>query len=310
MKIIFFGTPGPSAFILEKLVSCGLDIAAVVTSLDKPKGRGLKLSPSPAAELAEKNKIKTLKPAKASDPELIKELQKIMPDLAVVVAYGNILPKGVLEAPKHGCINLHTSLLPKYRGPSPIQSALLNGDKETGVTIMKLNEKMDKGDILLQEAVQISEDDNSQTLSDKLFEAGSKLLIKAINDIEAGKAKYSPQDNNKATYCKKITKQDGIIDLSAPAEEIVNKIRAFTPWPGAVVRFGVKKVKMLKAEKGPGSRGQGPGEVVGLIKSEGIVISTGKDSIIVKELQPENSKVMSADQFVSGYHVKLGDKFD
>lgn len=318
MKVIFLGTPKPAAEVLSAMISAGKEVAAVITAPDKPKGRGLEVSSSEVAKVAESRKIPLLKPARISDPLFISSIAEIKPDIAVVVAYGKILPKEFLLIPKLGCINLHASLLPKYRGASPIQAVLLNGDTGTGVTIFKLNEKMDEGDVIAQEKIMVRDDDNSGTLSVRLFEKGAQLLLNVLKDIENNKITITAQDHSKATYCKIIKKEDGKIDFNLSASHIRNMVKAFYPWPGAFCVFNGKTVKILKAEvmgdwvqgsKGPRVQGASAhGTVLELIKGEGFVLSTGKGELFVQEVQPENSKKMTADEFVRGYRLKIGDK--
>ncbi len=311
-KIIFLGSPVYAAEVLKALISSGKNISAVVTSEDKPKGRGLVLSESSVAETAKANNIPVFKIEKVSDPEFLEKISELAPDIAVVVAFGKILPKKFLNIPRQGCINLHTSLLPKYRGASPVQTALLNGDKVTGITIMKLNEKMDEGDIICQEEVWIDEGDNSEILFRKLFETGTRSLIKFLNEYESSdlnQFKASPQDHSKATYAPLIKKEDGLIDFSKSAEEILNKIRAFMQWPGAFTRFNERNLKILKAIKVDQKHNVSLGEIIEIKNGQGITIATENGELLIKEVQPENSKKMSADEFARGYRLKVGDRF-
>ena len=326
MNIIFMGTPKPAADILKKLIKHKINITAVVAQPDRQKGRGLKMAPCETAVVAAENGLRLFKPETVKDPVFLKNISELKPDLAVIVAYGKILPKRFLDIPKFGCINVHASLLPKYRGASPIQAALLNGDKETGVTIFELNERMDEGDIIAQEKVLVSDQDNAWTLSEKLFDAGGELLLRVIDQLEGAsfdslalaqdkRVKGRKQDNDQASYCKIIKKEDGKIDFGRPAREIVNMVRAFTPWPGAFTKYNGRTLKIVKAaeigdvmetvlEK------RSAGQVCRVIKDEGFEVVTGRGTILVKEVKPENSKEMSAGAFISGYHLKIGDKFE
>ena len=249
MRIVFMGTAELSCASLEKLAG-KFSVVAVVTQPDKPKGRELKLQFSPVKILAEKLKLPVLQPAKARDEKFIAELRGLKPDLIVVVAYGQILPQTILDLPKFGCLNVHTSLLPKYRGASPIQSAILNGETETGVTIMKMDAGLDTGEIISQARTPILPEDNSQTLHDRLAQLGAELLVETIPDYVAGKILPKPQPAEGASYAAKIKKEDGKIDWNEPAEKILNRLRAFTPWPGAFTFLKTEaKPQLLKIWK-------------------------------------------------------------
>src|SRR5665213_1923194 len=232
MKIVFMGTAELSCASLEKLAG-KFSVIAVVTQPDKPRGRELKLQFSPVKILAEKLKLPVVQPVKARDEKFISELRELQPDLIIVVAYGQILPQAILDLPRFGCVNVHTSLLPKYRGASPIQSAILNGEMETGVTIMEMDAGLDTGAIISQARTPILPADNSQTLHDRLAQLGAKLLVETIPDYVAGKILPKPQSAEGASYAAKIKKEDGKVEWNDPAEKILNRLRAFTPWPGA-----------------------------------------------------------------------------
>ena len=232
MNIVFIGTAELSCASLEKLAEQH-SVAAVVTQPDKPKGRELKLTPSPVKLLAEKLRLPLLQPAKARDEKFIAELRALKPDLIVVVAYGQILPQTILDLPAHGCLNVHTSLLPQYRGAAPIQWAIADGEPETGVTIMKMDAGLDTGPILSVRRTPILPTDNSQTLHDRLAQLGAELLAETIPAYVAGKIQPQPQPAEGASYAAKIKKEDGRVDWNSPAEKIWNRLRAFTPWPGA-----------------------------------------------------------------------------
>ncbi|MEK7375920.1 MAG: methionyl-tRNA formyltransferase [Candidatus Margulisiibacteriota bacterium] len=315
MKIIFMGTPACAADVLSSLLTAGKNVIAVISRPDKPRGRGLKVQGSKVSGLAEEHNIAVYKPENVKDSQFLKEISGLKPDLIIVVAYGKILPKEFIDIPKYGCINVHASLLPKYRGASPIQSALLNGDKETGITIMKINEKLDAGDIIAQKKIKVYENDNAGSLSDRLFKAGAELLSDVLNDIDRVKGQGSRvQDESSVSYAKSIKKSDGTIDFSKPAEEIRNMIRAFTPWPGAMCKYNGKTIKLIECRGEsrfalPNDAHPLPGQIIDIIKNEGFVVSTGEGSILILEIQPENSKKMSAEEFVRGYRIKSGDIF-
>jgi methionyl-tRNA formyltransferase len=320
MKTIFMGTAELSCASLEKLAE-KFSVAAVVTQPDKPKGRELKLQFSPVKILAEKLKLPVLQPAKARDEKFISELHGLKPDLIVVVAYGQILPPSILDLPKFGCVNVHTSLLPKYRGASPIQSAILNGETETGVTIMKMDAGLDTGEIISQARTPILPEDNSQTLHDRLARLGAELLVETIPDYVAGKISPQPQPAEGASYAAKIKKEDGKIDWDEPAEKILNRLRAFTPWPGAFTflrnaehrsagraMLGAPKPELLKIWKAEVAEKSGvAGEILSADKS-GIVVACGKNALRILELQREGGRRLSAQEFLAGNPLNVGEK--
>jgi len=249
MKIVFMGTPEPAALIFEALRGAGHDVLAVVTQPDRPRGRGQKITFSPVKEKAIEHDLPLEQPEKVKgNRNFIARLKSLEPDLIVVVAYGKILPREILEIPKHGCINVHASLLPKYRGAAPIQWALLNGEKETGVTIMKVDERLDTGDIILQDKVKIGEEDDALSLTKKLFDRGGELLLRALSQIEERRIKFFPQEEAKATNAPAITKESGEIDWRRSAAEIHNRVRALVPWPAAHTFCREKSLKIWKSK--------------------------------------------------------------
>ena len=306
------GTAELSCASLEKLVGDKqFQIAAVVTQPDKPKGREMRLQFSPVKILAEKLKLPVLQPVKARDEKFISELRELKPDLIVVVAYGQILPQTILDLPKFGCVNVHTSLLPKYRGASPIQSAILNGDAETGVTIMKMDAGLDTGKIISQARTPILPEDNSQTLHDRLAQLGAELLVETIPNYVAGKIPPKPQPAESASYAAKIKKEDGKIDWNEPAEKILNRLRAFTPWPGAFTFLRTEeKSQLLKIWKAEISGDNGHAGMVLSADKNGIVVACGKNALRILELQREGGRRLSAQEFLAGHPLKLGEKFD
>jgi methionyl-tRNA formyltransferase len=306
LRIIFMGTAELSCASLEKLAGV-FSVVAVVTQPDKPKGRELKLQFSTVKILAEKLKLPILQPAKARDGKFISELRELKPDLIVVVAYGQILPRHILDLPKFGCLNVHTSLLPKYRGASPIQSAILNGEIETGVTIMKMDAGLDTGEIISKARTPISPEDNSQTLHDRLAQLGAKLLVETIPDYVAGKILPKPQPAEGASYAAKIKKEDGKIDWDEPAEKILNRLRAFTPWPGVFtflkseLKPQLLKIWTMEVMEKSGAAG----EILSVDKN-GIVVACGKNALRILELQREGGRRMSAAEFLAGNLLKAG----
>jgi len=317
MKIVFMGTAELSCASLEKLAE-KFSVVAVVTQPDKPKGRELKLTPSPVKILAEKLKLTVLQPRKARDEKIISQLRELKPDLIVVVAYGQILPQSILDLPKFGCLNVHTSLLPKYRGASPIQSAILDGENETGVTIMKMDAGLDTGEIISQARTPISAEDNSQTLHDRLAQIGAELLVETIPNYVAGKFLPKPQSAEGASYAAKIKKEDGKIDWSEPAEKIRNRLRAFTPWPGAFTFCNGKLLKIWKASLAQEASYEGisihnsriaTGTILSA-NADGILVLCGKDALMIFELQREGGRRMSAAEFLAGHALQPGGRFD
>ena len=311
LRIIFFGTAELSCASLDKL--CGdkmFQVIAVVTQPDKPKGRDLKLSPSPVKILAEKLNLPVLQPLKARDEKFIAELRELKSDLMVVVAYGQILPPVILDLPTHGCVNVHTSLLPKYRGAAPIQWAIADGNSETGVTIMKMDAGLDTGPILSMRRTPILPEDDSQKLHDRLAQLGAELLIETIPDYVSGKISPQPQPAEGSTYAAKIKKEDGQIDWNQPAEKIWNRLRAFTPWPGAFTFLQSEpKPQLLKIWKAEVVEKSGTAGMVLSADKIGIIVGCGKDALRILELQREGGRRMGAGDFLAGFPLKAGEKF-
>ncbi|MGH7953741.1 MAG: methionyl-tRNA formyltransferase [Limisphaerales bacterium] len=336
MKIVFMGTAELSLTSLEKLArDKSFQIAAVVAQPDKPKGRELKLQPSPVKSFALKLNLSVLQPMKARDEKFISELHELKPDLIVVVAYGQILPQAILDLPRFGCLNVHTSLLPKYRGAAPIQWAIANGETETGVTIMKMDAGLDTGEIVAQRRAPILPEDNSQTLHDRLAQLGAELLIETIPDFIAGKIQSWSQPVQGATYAAKIKKEDGRIDWNLPAQTLLNRLRAFTPWPGvftflsdSVRRASSRaEVEVVNPERLASSLAPPKQQLLKIWKAEiieysgnagailsadknGIVVACGKNALRILELQLEGKRRMSAREFLAGHKFETGGKFD
>jgi len=302
-KIIFFGTPQFAETILEKLVAEKYNIAAVFTRADKKAGRKQVLEKSPVKKLAEKKSIPIYQPADFVRNNVVEKIAKMRPDLIVVAAYGKILPKAILEIPKYGSINVHASLLPKFRGASPIQEAILSGEKETGVTLMLMNEKMDAGEIFKQEKVMIFENDNTETITKKLADQGAKLLIKTLPEWISGNIKAVPQDEKKASYCRIIKKEEGRVDWNNSGKAIFNKWKAYHPWPGIFTFFSYdkrqKRIKLIDIDLLLDSdSGEETGKVV---EYEGrIGVQTSRGIIILKKIQEEGKRTVSIEEFVRG----------
>ena len=305
MRIIFFGTPAFAIPSLVALLQSEEEVIAVVTQPDKKKGRGRVSSPSPVKELAIDRGIKILQPVNIKDPLFLNELSKIMPEIIVVVAYGKILPAQILRLPSHGCINVHASLLPKYRGAAPIQWAIINGEKKTGITTMLMDEGLDTGNILLQEETEISSDDNAETLGNKLAEIGASLLIRTIKGIRSGYIKPIPQKGTPG-YAPPLKKEDGRLNWSKTATEIFNFVRGMYPWPCAYCYLNKERIKITRVKMLEGSGIPRRVEKTG----EELIVGTGEGLISIIELQPEGKIPMSAKAFLQGRRLKEGAFFD
>ncbi len=307
MRIMFMGTPEISAICLRELIASDNDIVAVVTGKDKPRGRGNVMTPTAVKALALEHSLPVYTPDSLKGEDFADLLREIDPDIIAVVAYGKILPKSVLDYPKYGCINVHVSLLPKYRGAAPMQRAIINGEKETGVTIMYMAEGVDTGDIIATKAFPIGAEDDFEAIHDKSAEVGAKLLVKTIKDLTDGTATRTPQDDSLATHAAKIEKEDCKIDFSRSAKVLDCAIRGVTPIPGA---FAYLKGKMLKIYKATPTSGDGqPGEVIAVDpKGTGsFTVACGDGALLVKGVIPEGKGRMSAGDFVRGRKIEIGD---
>ena len=311
MRIVFMGTPELAAVSLRRLIATPeFEVVCVVTQPDQPKGRGLKLTPSPVKEVAQQANLPILQPQRAREENFIQQLAELKPELIAVAAYGQILPKAILDLPRFGCLNVHTSLLPKYRGAAPIQHAILNGDAETGVTIMKMDVGLDTGDMLAQERTPIDPSDNSQTLHDRLAEIGAELLARTIPQYASGALQPRPQPADGATYASKIKKQDGEIDWTQPAHAIGNRVRAFMPWPGAFTHVPAQPHPVLLKiwEAKPLDHAGEPGRVLQADKN-GIVVGCGDGALMISLLQREGGRRLTPAEFLAGHTLKVGETF-
>ena len=309
MRIVFFGSPASALPSLQKILEEGHQVELIITQPDKPSGRGGKLTPPPVKKFALEGKIDILQPEKIKKDTLaFEKIKSLAPDLIVVVAYGQIIPSSVIYLPKYHSINVHFSLLPKYRGASPVQWAILNGEIKTGLTIFELNEKMDEGDILVQEEVEILPGEKAFELESRLAEKGAKLLIKTISEID--RIKPVKQDHSQATYAPRLRKEDGRIDWRKDALFIERQVRAMTPWPSAHTFFKEKRIKIKEGTKlDLKSESCSPGKIQAL-KKEGIEVCCGEGSIyLIERIQPENRSEMSAYAFSIGARMKSGDGF-
>ncbi len=318
MNIVYMGTPEIAAVILKALHTAGHHIIAAVTQQDKPKGRGNQVQFSPVKELALSLDIPVYQPRRAREPEFIEVLKELNPEVIVVAAFGQILPKGILELPKYGCINVHASLLPKYRGAAPIQWCIIEGEEKTGITIMHMDEGVDTGDMIRKQEITIAPKETFGSLHDKLAEAAGPLLLQSLSDIEAGRAERIKQKDEDSSYIKILDKSMGHIDFNQPARKIERLIRGLNPWPSAYTTLEGKMLKIWDAdvieENGEAFSGEGisgnpflkdalPGEAAAL-KKDALLIKTAEGILAVKELQLEGKKRMTAENFLRGYDLK------
>jgi methionyl-tRNA formyltransferase len=308
MKIVFMGTPDFSIPTLKVLHHSSHSLLSVITQPDKPKGRGQKLLVSPVKQYALDFSLPILQPETVNAPEFIASLNKNRPDIIIVIAFGQILSEAFLKVPKQFCINLHSSLLPKYRGAAPIHRSILNGDTRTGVTSMIMDKGMDTGDILLMQETPIQETDDAQTLHDTLSEMGGALVLETLKRLEENTLLPTPQDHNQATYAPKLKKEEGLIKWEQPATTLLNQVRGLTPWPGTFTLLNKKRLRILKAQVTDGISDDIPGQV-SRITDAGIEVGTGQDRLIITELQPEGKKSMSAKSFLAGHKIERGTLF-
>lgn len=306
MRVVFMGTPDFAVGTLESLIEVGHQVAAVVTQPDKPKGRGKSLTMTPVKEAALAHRIPVYQPKKVREPEFVDNLRAIAPDVIVVAAFGQIISKEILEMPRYGCINVHASLLPAYRGAAPIQWAVINGDRETGVTIMRMNEGLDTGDMIEKVVVKLDEKETGGSLFDKLSKAGAKLCVKALEKLENGTAVFEKQPESSTTaYASMIDKKMGKINWGRSAKEIEQLIRGLDPWPSAYTSINGKNLKLWVADVVCGDGDGVPGEILEAGK-EGILVKTGKDLLLIRELQLEGKKRIDTAAFLRGYTVDKG----
>ena len=307
MKILFMGTPDISAACLSRLLDDGFSVVGVATGEDKPRGRGNVMTPSPVKRVAEENGIPVYQPKTLRGGAFAQPLAALSPDVIVVVAYGKILPPDVLAFPKYGCINLHVSLLPKYRGAAPMQRAIMAGETETGVTVMQMDEGVDTGDILAVERFAISPEDTFGTIHDRSATVGAALLSKTLRDIEAGRAHRVKQPTEGASYAAKIEKEECAVDFTAPAKQVADKIRALSPIPTAFCHHRGKLLKLLFAAP---TEGEGaPGEVIATdgVGAGSVTVACGQGAVKIYSLIPEGKGKMSAGDFVRGRKIEKGE---
>jgi methionyl-tRNA formyltransferase len=308
MKLVFCGTPQFAVPSLERLAAAGFEIQLVVTQPDRPVGRGMELAAPPVKQSALKLNLPVIQPEKIKKNEQFQaQLKALQPDAIIVVGYGRIIPTWMLELPRYGNINVHASLLPRYRGAAPIQWAIANGEKVTGITTMLLNEGLDTGDILLQREMQIADEDTALTLAPRLAAMGADLLVETLHGLEQDKITPVPQDHSQATLAPILTREDGLVDFNRTAPEIHNRLRGFQPWPGAYTRFRGKNLKLIAVEPAAAVPDLPPAEL--RIQNEKLFIGCGGASNLeLLQVQLEGKKAMTAREFINGYRLADGER--
>lgn len=305
MRIIYMGTPDFAVPALETLITSGHEVAGVVTQPDKPKGRGKAMQFPPVKVTALKYEIPVYQPVKVREPEFINVLKQLNPDAIIVAAFGQILPKEVLELPNLGCINIHASLLPKYRGAAPIQWAIIDGEKETGVTAMMMDAGLDTGDMLKKITIPIEEKETGETLEAKLSVLGGPMVLEVLEELKSGRAVFEKQDDSKSCYAKMLKKSLGKIDWNQSAVQIERLIRGLNSWPSAYTSFNGKTLKIWDADVINCGQMRNPGEIAA-VKKDGLWVQTGDGVLVLREVQLEGKKRMAADAFLRGNHCEAG----
>jgi methionyl-tRNA formyltransferase len=303
LKVVFMGSPEFAVPVFRAL-HAEFDVTGVVTQKNKPKGRGRTPMPTAVKQAADELEVPVFEPDRLSSPEVLDALRELAPDFIVVAAYGKILPKSILDLPPMGCINLHGSLLPKYRGASPIPAAILSGDKVAGVSTMLMDKGMDTGDILLEQEVPIENDDTAQSLHDKLLEPGARLVVDTLRRIAAGDLRPTPQDHGKATYTNLLTKEDGRIDWNVEAARIERLVRAMIPWPVAFFEHQGDRIKVWRSSVAHGTAKAGE---IAQLSPEGILVGAGENLLLLREAQAPGKKRISAAEFARGRRLSVGD---
>lgn len=309
MKLIFFGTPDFASRCLRKILSSKHEVAAVVTAPDRPRGRGRKLAQSDVKKLAIEHRLEVLQPERLKDPAFLERLDSLNASFYCVVAF-RILPEEVFSKPSDGCMNLHASLLPCYRGAAPINWALINGERETGLTTFFIGKKVDTGDILSQEKIDIGPEETYGMLYERMAEAGGDLIIKTMDMVESGTYSTFKQDHSKATPAPKIHPELGRIDWSKSVSEIHNLARGLSPKPGAFSFLNGKRVVLLRTSTTGSGTSEAPGIVTAADPKSGITVACGEDNLTILEIKPESAKALSGADYVKGYRLKVGDRFE
>jgi len=305
LKTVFMGTPEFAVGTLQGLIAAGVNLVGVFTQPDRPKGRGKKLAPPPVKELAQQHGIPVFQPVKLRAPEAVAELQALSPDLIVVVAYGQILPQSVLDIPRFGCINVHASLLPKYRGAAPINKAIVDGETITGITTMLMDAGLDTGDMLLKKSLEIGPDETAGELHDRLAILGRQTMEETLRLLLAGALKPEKQQDDESTYAPMMKKEDGLIDWSLPAQEIHDRVRGLAPWPGAYTFLDGEVLKLARTEVVEGSGAAG---VVVAAGPTGVEVACGDGVIRIGALQLPGKKMLPAAEFLRGHVLTIGTK--
>jgi methionyl-tRNA formyltransferase len=303
LRLIFMGTPEFACPTLQMLIDRGENIVTVITQPDRPKGRGQQTLPPPVKVLAELHSIPVMQPPKVRVPEVVESIRQLRPDLIVVVAFGQILPKSLLDIPTHGCINVHASLLPRYRGAAPLNWCIINGEAETGVTTMMMDVGLDTGDMLLKKSTPIDPDENTQSLHDRLAKIGAEALAETLDLLQAGKLVREKQDDSLTCYAAMLKKEDGLIQWEKAAPAVKNLVRGMTPWPGAFTYLDGKLLKVYRVRTAAGSGMPGAVLTVG---RDGIEVACGIGSVIIEELQLEGKKRLPAGEFLAGCKLEPG----
>lgn len=306
MKIVFMGTPDFAVGALEALISAGHEITAVVTQPDKARGRSKELLPPPVKQCAQKYGLPVMQPKKIKTPEAVAELKKYPADVYIVAAFGQILSQEILDIPRYGCLNIHASLLPKYRGASPIQHVIIDGEEKTGVTIMQMDAGLDTGDMLYKKEIAIAATDTYETLHDKLMVLGGEAIVEALPLLEQGKLKPEKQEDAESCYAPLIDKSNGRIDFQKSAAEIDRLIRGVTPWPSAFTSYHGKQLKIWRAEPVAAAEGSRPGEILQTDK-ESVTVAAARGALKIYELQLEGKKRMTAHDFLLGVKMQPGE---
>jgi len=308
MRVLFMGTSNFAVPTLRALIASRHEVIGVVTQPDRPSGRGLGLTFSPVKTVALDMGLSIFQPEKVSSPDFVETVRALSPDVIVVAAFGQILSQDLLEIPRYGCLNVHASLLPKYRGAAPVSHALFDGETRTGVTIMLMDAGLDTGPILLQREVEIMPEDNQGTLESRLADLGANLLVEALDRLEEGTITPVPQDDSLATKAPSLKREQCQIDWTKPATRIVNLVRGCTPRPGAYTWWKGKELRVWQCRVCDNTPGASPGEIVSVGK-DGIVVASGAGSVLLEEVQPENRKRMTAADFARGQHITPGMHF-
>ncbi|MCK4507804.1 MAG: methionyl-tRNA formyltransferase [Desulfuromonadales bacterium] len=304
LRTVFMGTPDFALQTLQGLIDAGCNLVGVYTQPDRPKGRGKQLAAPPVKELAQKHDIPVYQPLKLRQPEAVAELEALAPDLIVVVAYGQILPKSVLDIPRHGCINVHASLLPKYRGAAPINKAIIDGETETGITTMYMDIGLDTGDMLIKKSLSIGPQETAGELHDRLASLGRATMEETLQQLCASTLQREVQDDEQSTYASMMKKEDGRIDWSRSAKEIHNHVRGLDPWPGAHTSLNGELLKLARTSPETADGGK-PGTVVSADKN-GVLIACGSGTLLIKELQLAGRKRLAAGDFLRGCNLEPG----